>query len=74
MPERRDSSDEELMRQIAAGEQEALEPLYSRYAPLIFNLAARSLDRAAAEEIVQDVFLAVWREAATFSPERGTFR
>jgi RNA polymerase sigma-70 factor (ECF subfamily) len=70
-PER---GDEELMRQIAAGQPEALGPLHARYAPLIFNLAAQSLDRPAAEEIVQEVFVAVWRNAATFDPARGTFR
>jgi len=67
-------SDEELMRRLAAGAQETLGPLYSRYARLIFHLAAQTLDRAAAEEIVQDVFLAVWRRASTFDPARGAFR
>lgn len=70
----RDVTDEDLMQQLAAGRQDALGPLYSRYASRIFSIAAQSLDRAAAEEIVQDVFLAVWRKAATFAPDRGTFR
>lgn len=69
-----DRSDEELMRQLAAGEQDALAPLHRRYAPFIFNLAAQTLDRPAAEEIVQDVFLAVWRKAGTYDPARGAFR
>jgi RNA polymerase sigma-70 factor (ECF subfamily) len=69
-----DASDEELMRALTAGQQEALGPLYSRYGPLVFSLAAQSVDRAAAEEIVQEVFLAVWRKADTFDPARGTFR
>jgi RNA polymerase sigma-70 factor (ECF subfamily) len=69
-----DLSDEELMQHLAAGEQEALAPLHSRYAPLIFNLAAQSLDRAAAEEIAQDVFLAIWRKAETYDPARGALR
>ena len=73
-PLNEDSSDEELVAQLAAGQQEALGPLYSRYAPLIFNLAAQTLDRTAAEDIVQDVFLTVWRKAAMFEPERGPFR
>ena len=73
-PEWREVSDEELMGQLAAGRQEALGPLYTRYAPRIFGLAAQSLDRTGAEEIVQDVFLAVWRHAGTFTPARGTFR
>src|SRR5262249_5472966 len=74
MPPNEDHSDEELMRQLAAGAQEALGPLYSRYARLIFHLAVQTLDRPAAEEIVQDVFLAVWRRAITFDPAWGTFR
>ena len=70
----REPSDEELMRRLAAGRQEALARLHGRYAPLIFNLAAQTLDRAAAEEIAQDVFVTVWRKAATFDPARGAFR
>jgi RNA polymerase sigma-70 factor (ECF subfamily) len=67
-------SDEDLMRQLAAGRQDALGPLHGRYAPLVFNLAAQTIDRATAEEIVQDVFVAVWRKAGTFDPARGSFR
>lgn len=70
----RGGTDEELMRQLAAGRQEALGPLYGRYAGRLFALAAQSLDRATAEEIVQEVFLAVWRHAAAFAPARGTFK
>lgn len=73
-PGGRESSDEELMQQLAAGRQEALGPLYTRYAARIFSLAAQTLDRTTAEEIVQEVFLAIWRKAGTFAPERGTFR
>lgn len=67
-------SDEELMKRLAAGCRDALGALHGRYAPLIFGVAARSLDVAAAEEIAQDVFVAIWRKASTFDPARGTFR
>jgi RNA polymerase sigma-70 factor (ECF subfamily) len=67
-------SDEVLMGQVAAHQQGALQALYSRYAPLIFHMAAQTLDRAAAEEIVQDVLLTVWRKADTFDAQRGAFR
>jgi RNA polymerase sigma factor (sigma-70 family) len=69
-----DFGDEELMRFVAAGDQDALGPLHARYAGLVFGLAARSLDPAAAEEIVQDVFLTLWRKADTYDPERGPVR
>src|SRR5437762_7606978 len=66
--------DEELMRQVAEGSAEALGLLHRRFARLIFGLAVQSLDRAAAEDLVQEVFLAVWRNARRFDPERGTVR
>jgi RNA polymerase sigma-70 factor, ECF subfamily len=69
-----DRSDEELMCELAAGGRDALGPVHSRYASLVFGLAARSLDRATAEEITQEVFLTVWQKAATFDPARGTLR
>jgi RNA polymerase sigma factor (sigma-70 family) len=73
---RRDTArtDEELLAELAQGDQEVLGPLYARYAGAIFRLAEHSLDRAAAEEIVQEVFLAVWRSARTFDPQQGPFR
>ncbi|HET7265095.1 MAG TPA: sigma-70 family RNA polymerase sigma factor [bacterium] len=70
----RDGGDDQLMAQLAAGRQDALGPLYRRYAPRLYSLAAQSLDRTSAEEIVQEVFLQVWRKAATYRPERGTFK
>jgi RNA polymerase sigma-70 factor, ECF subfamily len=69
-----DHTDEELMRQVAAGHPEALGPLYSRYAPRVLAMALHTVDRGTAEEIVQEVFLQVWRKASTFEPERGNFR
>src|SRR5881398_1249260 len=67
-------SDGDLMRRVADGSAEALGLLHRRFARLIFGLAVQSLDRAAAEDLVQEVFLAVWRNAGRFDPERGTFR
>ena len=68
------SADEDLMRQVAGGSPEALALLHRRFARLIFGLAAQTLDRATAEDLVQEVFLAVWRNASRFDPERGTVR
>ena len=74
MPPSEETSDEVLMQRLAAGDADALGPLHRRYAALVYGLAARTLDRAAAEEIAQDVFLTVWRKAAVFDPGRGMFR
>lgn len=73
-PDRPSPADEELMREVASGRQEAIGPLYARYAPVIFGMATRALDRAGAEEVVQEVFLEVWRNAASFDQGRGPFR
>jgi RNA polymerase sigma-70 factor (ECF subfamily) len=67
-------SDEEAMRQVAAGDGEALAVLHRRYAGRIRGLAAHSLDRGAAEDVAQDVFFAVWRHAGTYDPQRGGVR
>jgi RNA polymerase sigma-70 factor (ECF subfamily) len=73
-PERAPQSDEGLVAQLARGQHEALGPLYARYAGLVYHISAQSLGRATAEEVVQEVFLTVWRNAASFDPELGTFR
>ena len=67
-------TDEELMAELASGRQEALQALHQRCAPLVFHIACRSLDPAAAEEITQDVFLRVWQKARSFDPGKGSFR
>src|SRR5579883_1458391 len=76
---RREASDQggddaALMDALARGEQSALGPLYARYAPLIFRVAERALGKSGAEEVVQEVFLVVWRQAGAFDRERGEFR
>jgi len=67
-------TDESLIRVVAAGDDGAFAVLYERYAPLVFGIAAKSLDKPTAEEIVQEVFLAVWQHAGDFDPERGPVR
>jgi RNA polymerase sigma-70 factor, ECF subfamily len=67
-------SDEALVAQLASGDREKIVPLLLRYAPRILGLASAAVDHAAAEEIVQDVFVAVWRGAGSFDPARGSFR
>jgi len=68
------ATDEDLMQSVASGRQEAIGPLYSRFAPTVLRMAAQALDRATAEEIVQDVFVSVWKNARSFDPTRGRVR
>jgi RNA polymerase sigma factor (sigma-70 family) len=67
-------SDEQLLGALASGREDAIGTLYARYAPTVFGMAAQALDRPTAEEIVQDVFVAVWKNAGSFDPKRGLVR
>jgi RNA polymerase sigma factor (sigma-70 family) len=65
-------SDEALVALAARSEQSALAELYDRYGRPAYGLALRVLrDEALAEDAVQEAFLALWRTAARFVPERG---
>ena len=67
-------TDEELMLDLARGQHEALRPLHARYASLILHVASQSLGWPAAEEVLQEVWVALWRDAARFDPDQGAFR
>ena len=62
------------MSRVVAKDAEAVKALYLEYGPLVFHISAQSLDRETAEDLVQQVFLAVWDKASTFDPHRGAFR
>jgi len=66
-------SDEALVLLAARSEQSALAELYDRFGRPAYGLALRVLrDEALAEDAVQDAFLALWRTASRFVPERGS--
>ena len=61
------------MRRIEARDPDALGELYDRYGGRLLGLAQRILGAGGeAEEVVQEVFLYVWRAAASFDPQRGS--
>ena len=70
-----DVADEVLVGRVArSGDERAMSELYDRYAGLIYGAGVRYLgDRALAEDLVQDVFTAVWRNASSFDPSRASF-
>jgi len=67
--------DGELVAAMASGPTVALEEAYRRHSAAVFGLARRVLnDVAAAEEVVQDVLVRLWRRPERFNPQRGTLR
>ena len=68
------ASDEELLSALAAGDESALGPLYRRHVPMVYKMAAQALDPEAAEDIVQEVFASVWKNAESFDSSRGPVR
>ena len=63
----------QLVRSIAAGQQEALRTLYQRSHRLVFTLAMRITgSRENAEEVTIDVFHEVWRRSARYDPKDGS--
>ena len=64
--------DVKLLKAIAARDEAALAQLYDRYRTILFGLLMRILNnREEAEDVLQEVFLQVWRKAADFDENRG---
>jgi RNA polymerase sigma-70 factor, ECF subfamily len=68
-------TDEQLMGRLSGpGVEAALSTLYDRYSRTVYGVGLKILGgRSLAEELVQDVFLKVWRSSGTFDPSRATF-
>jgi RNA polymerase sigma-70 factor (ECF subfamily) len=68
-------ADEELMVLIERGDPDAFEVLYDRHSAAAFSLAHRMVaSRAAAEDVVQEALLSIWRSRARYQRERGSVR
>jgi RNA polymerase sigma-70 factor (ECF subfamily) len=71
-PEHSHENDIELLKAIAGGDDAALGQLYDRYRLILFGLLMRILNnREEAEDVLQEVFLQVWRRAKDFDENRG---
>ena len=65
--------DAALVEQMTAGDEGALAALYDRYAGVLYGLLIRILkDTHAAEEVLQDLFLQLWRTASRYDASRGS--
>lgn len=63
------------MRQIAAGQSDALKTLFFRYAPTMLAIGHRMLGRNGdADDVLNEVFLEVWQKSDRFDSRRGSVR
>jgi RNA polymerase sigma-70 factor, ECF subfamily len=62
----------ELLKRIGQGDRRSFEELYDRFAGVLFSTAYRLLkNQQAAEDVLQDVFIQIWKKAPLYSPDRG---
>jgi RNA polymerase sigma-70 factor, ECF subfamily len=73
MPSSGASDDMRLIARIRVGEPGAMSELYDRYSSVVYGVALRVLqDAAAAEDVLQDIFLQLWRKPDAFDSSRGS--
>jgi RNA polymerase sigma-70 factor (ECF subfamily) len=62
-----------LVSAIGSGDEQAMAQLYERYSSIVYSVALRVLgDTAAAEDILQEVFMQLWRSPEVFDATRGS--
>jgi RNA polymerase sigma-70 factor (ECF subfamily) len=67
-----DTTDSQLLRRVAAGDKDAFAAFYDRHAPVVLGLLRRLLHQPGdADDVLQETFWQVWRQASTFDPARG---
>lgn len=70
-----DEADRAVLGRLAGGDLAALEDLYERYKTMAYSIAYRiTSDATLAEDVVQDAFLGVWRNAARYAEDRGSVK
>ena len=70
-----DDADRAVLALVTAGQLEALQDLYDRYKTMAYSIAFRiTSDAALAEDVVQEAFLGVWRNAGRYVESRGSVK
>jgi RNA polymerase sigma-70 factor (ECF subfamily) len=65
--------DRSLIRGISSGREEAIAELYDRYSSIVYSVALRVLgDTGRAEDVMQEVFMQLWRNPGAFDANRGS--
>jgi RNA polymerase sigma-70 factor, ECF subfamily len=70
-----DDADQAVLALVSAGQLDALQELYDRYRLMAYSIALRiTADASLAEDVVQDAFLGVWRNAGRYVTGRGSVK
>jgi RNA polymerase sigma factor (sigma-70 family) len=70
-----DDADQAVLALVTAGQLDALQELYDRYRTMAYSIALRiTSDASLAEDVVQDAFLGVWRNAGRYVTGRGSVK
>jgi RNA polymerase sigma-70 factor (ECF subfamily) len=73
MPPAPTEDDSSLLALVQKGDEPAMASLFDRYSKLVFSVALRVLrDPAAAEDVLQEVFMQIWRNPDSFTAARGS--
>ena len=73
LPDERGLEDARLIRRMAGGDHQAMAELYERFSRPLYSTSLHILkDAAEAQDIVHDVFIALWDKAAVFAADRGS--
>ncbi len=68
----REEIDPAVIRRVAGGDAQAFAQVYDAFSGLLFSLALRMLQKPEdAEELLQEVFTKIWKDAASYDPSRG---
>ena len=73
MPAAPFSEDAELLSRLQSGDEQAMASLYNRYSKIVYSVALRVLrDPASAEDVLQEIFMQIWRNPDSFIATRGS--
>ena len=73
MPQPSTGDDASLLARVQSGDEQAMASLYDRYSRVVYSVALRVLrDPAAAEDVLQEVFMQIWRNPGSFTAARGS--
>src|ERR1700759_3225847 len=68
-----DAVDREMLARVARGDSAAFAGLYDRLSGPLYSLAVKMLgDASEAQDVLQDVFVQIWRRAASYDPEQSS--